>query len=202
MRTLLFIAIILMSAAACSSKQDQTTEKREVAYSTEELAVYREDGLQMALATKKVLGQNLQAAIKAKGTDHALDFCNIQAIPLTDSVSTAMDAIISRVSDQPRNPDNRANEEEVTIIETIRQTLADGGQPKPQMVTQGDKVIGYYPIITNELCLQCHGSESAEVKATTMAKLKELYPEDEATGYGMGQIRGLFKVEMKGKTDH
>lgn len=200
MKHLLFIAGILVVFANCTEKKSKATITH--LYSAEELAIYREDGLQLALATKKVLGQNLQAAIKAEGTEHALDFCNVQAIPLTDSVSSAMNATISRVSDQPRNPGNRANEDEVTIIKTIRQTLADGGQPKPQMVTNGDKVIGYYPIITNELCLQCHGSESEEVKATTLAKLRELYPEDEATGYGMGQIRGLFKVEMKGKTEY
>ena len=47
--------------------------------------------------------------------------------------------------------------------------------------------------------MQCHGGENAEIKDATLAKIQALYPSDEATGYGIGQIRGLFKIEMDGK---
>ena len=197
MRKLLFIATLAFLVSSCNKNQSEAT--KEIQYTSEELATYREDGLKLAMATKATLGKNLQTAIKTEGTEHALDFCNIKAIPLTDSMSVELNASISRVSDQPRNPDNRANEKEEEIINSIKTKLANGEEPKPFMVTSGNKVIGYYPIITNELCMQCHGGENAEIKDATLAKIQALYPTDEATGYGIGQIRGLFKIEMDGK---
>ena len=42
-----------------------------------------------------------------------------------------------------------------------------------------------------KLCLGCHGKSIApEVKA----KLAELYPEDKATGFSEGDLRGAFVV--------
>ena len=74
---------------------------------------YADIGLEYALGTKKVLGKNLMVAIQKKGTLEALSFCNIQAIPLTDSMSIKFNASIKRVSDKNRNPNNKANTEEL-----------------------------------------------------------------------------------------
>ena len=198
MKKLIGISLLLFVFGNCTDKK----EPSESIYTEEELAIYREDGLKLAMATKAVLGTNLQTAIKTKGTEHALDFCNIKAIPLTDSVSTARKATISRVSDQPRNQDNQATKKETEIIASVKQTIKAGGQPKPTIIPSENKVIGYYPIITNELCMQCHGGENAEIKAETLAKIDELYPNDKATEYGIGEVRGLFKVIMSKKTEH
>ena len=46
-------------------------------------------------------------------------------------------------------------------------------------------------IPTGGLCLQCHGTAIAPKLAE---KLSELYPEDKATGYSEGEIRGAFVV--------
>ncbi len=49
-------------------------------------------------------------------------------------------------------------------------------------------------IPTKGLCLTCHGKTLAEpVKAT----LAELYPEDKATGFKVGDIRGAFSIIQK-----
>jgi|TARA_B110000240_G_scaffold47236_1_gene53538 hypothetical protein len=42
---------------------------------------------EIAVATKGVLGKNLLNAINTKGVAGAVDFCNTQAIPLTDSMA-------------------------------------------------------------------------------------------------------------------
>jgi len=44
---------------------------------------------------------------------------------------------------------------------------------------------------TQELCLNCHGTPD-KVSADVQAKLKELYPDDKATGYGLKQLRGAI----------
>ena len=46
-------------------------------------------------------------------------------------------------------------------------------------------------IPTGEVCLKCHGSE---MKPGIKAKLQELYPNDKATGFKLGDIRGAFTI--------
>jgi hypothetical protein len=46
-------------------------------------------------------------------------------------------------------------------------------------------------------CLQCHGQPGTDINEATMAQIKNLYPEDHATGYKLGDVRGLWKVTFK-----
>lgn len=50
--------------------------------------------------------------------------------------------------------------------------------------------------MTNGMCLQCHGTIGQEVSSETFTKIKELYPKDRATGYGLNELRGIWVVEM------
>ena len=43
------------------------------------------------------------------------------------------------------------------------------------------------------LCLNCHGVELAPDVA---GRIAELYPEDRATGFEAGELRGVFWVEF------
>jgi len=153
-------------------------------------------GKQLALATKAVLGQNLMKAISEKGPEGAVEFCNTRAIHLTDSMAAELNASIKRVSDQPRNPNNSASEHERTIIELYKSSMAEGNEIKPVLEGQNGKMVGYYPITTNAMCLKCHGTPNEQVNAPTLAKLSELYPNDQATGYAENELRGIWVVEM------
>jgi hypothetical protein len=70
------------------------------------------------MKTKQELGKNLMQAIQTKGTAGALEFCNIKALPITDSMSNVLNASIKRVSDLERNPKNKANKESTNPINT------------------------------------------------------------------------------------
>lgn len=156
---------------------------------------YMEQGLQYALATKAILGKNLLTAINEKGTAEALSFCNSKAIHLTDSMSQAQGVYIKRVSDQERNPSNKANEQELAYINASKASIKLGEQASPLVVDSANKVLGYYPIMTNAMCLQCHGMKNKDIKEATLAKLEALYPEDKATGYGSDELRGIWVIE-------
>jgi Protein of unknown function (DUF3365) len=58
---------------------------------------------------------------------------------------------------------------------------------------------GYYPILTNAMCLQCHGKPNVDISITTLDKIHALYPDDRATGYVVNELRGLWVVEMDKK---
>lgn len=154
-------------------------------------------GKTLAMQTKAQLGKNLMAAVQADGPEGAVEFCNTRAYPLTDSMATALNAKIKRVSDQPRNPSNRAKGEELNYIRTAKSLLANGMAIEPAITDLGETVLGYYPITTNTMCLKCHGQPEENINQATLDVIKALYPEDEATGYSENELRGIWVVEME-----
>lgn len=155
---------------------------------------YGERGLKYALSTKAVLGKNLMGTIHKKGTIAALEFCNIKAIPLTDSMAQVHNASIKRVTDKPRNPMNIANSMELEQIENFKAQLKNSNEIEPIVSEINDKVHVYYPIITNDMCLQCHGKPNQTMTNETLDKLSQLYPEDKALGYNINEIRGIWNI--------
>jgi hypothetical protein len=54
--------------------------------------------------------------------------------------------------------------------------------------------VGYVePITIQPPCLACHGTQ---LDAAVRQKLAELYPEDRATGFAPGELRGMFWVTV------
>lgn len=157
---------------------------------------YLKKGMNIALAAKAVLGKNLLSAIQAEGTTHALAFCNERAIPLTDSMALDLSARIKRVSDQNRNPDNSANDLELAYIHQAKVEIQNNGTALPQLQEIENQMVGYYPIMTNNMCLQCHGKPSVDITAKTLGMIAEKYPEDKATGYSENELRGIWVITM------
>ncbi|MBU2940459.1 DUF3365 domain-containing protein [Lacinutrix sp. C3R15] len=155
---------------------------------------YGERGLKYALSTKAVLGKNLMGTIQKKGTLEALAFCNEKAYPLTDSMSVVHQATIKRVSDKPRNQNNKANNKELAYINSFKKDIKNNMEPKPIVDQLDNKVHVYYPITTNAMCLQCHGKPEQDITKPTLSKLTSLYPQDKATGYTINEVRGIWSI--------
>ncbi len=162
---------------------------------------YKKNGLMIAMQTKSALGSQLKKAKSEKGVNGAISFCNEQAIPITNGMSNKLNASIKRVSDRPRNPNNAASEAELVIINSLKQDMNQGQKPTPKVVEYTDKMVGYYPIVTNGMCLGCHGKPEKQIDSKTLAVIKDLYPQDKAIGYDANQLRGLFVVEMEKESD-
>jgi len=152
-------------------------------------------GLDYALSTKNVLGQNLMGSIQKKGVLEAVVFCNIKARPITDSIAIMHNAIIKRVSDKARNPKNKANSEELKYINLYKSQLAVNQEVKPTVIEKQDNIQFYYPITTNTMCLQCHGKET-NITPEVRTKLLKLYPNDLAYGYSENEVRGIWSIEF------
>ena len=157
---------------------------------------YLQRGLEAAQQAKGALGGNLVRAIESGGPEGAVAFCNTRAAPIAEEVSATLGVAVTRVSDRPRNPVNAAGEEALAVIADFKAALASGGQPRPQLREHGSTIVGYYPIVTNGMCLQCHGVEGLDVSPATQRVIDSLYPDDRATGYGVNELRGLFVVSM------
>ena len=147
-----------------------------------------------ALQTKGVLGKNLMNAINKQGTEKAIEFCSTKAIVIIDSMGVALNATIKRVSDKPRNPHNLANEDEIAFINKLKEKISKSEKLTSKITESNGKTIGYFPIETNAMCLQCHGSKNSDIKSKVLKKIVQLYPKDQANGYKENQIRGIFVV--------
>lgn len=197
MKYVLF-SLLASSLLIASCGQENTSSVTEVETPIEEIDTidYLKEGQQIATQSQMVLGQNLMKAIKSRGTEYAVGFCSNEAIHLTDSMALELNAKVKRVSDKHRNPNNKANEEELAYIEQAKTILSEGKTIKPQLSEVGNKRIGYYPILTDKRCMQCHGMPESEISPTTLSKLSDLYPNDLAKGYAPEQLRGIWVVEM------
>ncbi len=201
-----YYMLIFACAVIVSCKNSETSELKEAEIefeetnkvSKEEITIepeksYADIGMEYAISTKAILGKNLIGTIQQKGTLAAVEFCNMAAYPLTDSMAVKHNAKIKRVSDKPRNPRNQANELELQHIAKFKEDFLLGVNPDPIVEETSNGVRFYYPIETNTMCLQCHGKS---VAPEVYKSIKALYPKDEAIGYIENEVRGIWSISF------
>ncbi len=152
-------------------------------------------GRKIAGAAKVALKKELRKAIKEGGLEHAVEFCYTRAMEITDSISLAEQVIIKRLARKNRNPLNETNEDESNIFKGYVLNYIGGANLK-SMVSWDDlgRPVYFNPIMTEAACLNCHGTVGQEVNPEIAAKIAELYPEDKATGFKLGDIRGMWSI--------
>ena len=166
-------------------------------FAEDKAMTFEERGSMLVNSTRNHLVKHLMEAITSQGTVGAVEYCNIHAMALTDSVASVSHAVIRRVSDQPRNPANMADSTELAYILEQKAAMADGKAAQPKIFVNEGKMTGYYPILTANMCLQCHGVPGGDIASATAARIDSLYPQDKAKGYAENQVRGLFVVRMQ-----
>lgn len=139
----------------------------------------------------------LKTALRAGGPLNALSVCHTKAAPISSQVSKQVGFSVKRTSLKPRNSNNAPDDWERAVLEKFEQRKAQGENPKQlefvEMVeNNGQRQVRYMKAIpTRGVCLRCHGSEIAP---KVMNKLQELYPNDKATGFKVGDLRGAFSI--------
>jgi hypothetical protein len=149
-------------------------------------------GAELLMPFKKDLQQALKSGL-AEGPAEAIQVCRVKAPGIADALS--VDGVrMGRSSHKLRNPDNTAPEWVSPIMQAY---LDEPSSRKPRAVALPDNRWGYVePIVVQPLCLTCHGSELAPEVA---GQISELYPEDRATGFEAGDLRGVFWLEFPGE---
>ncbi|MCC5937762.1 MAG: DUF3365 domain-containing protein [Lunatimonas sp.] len=159
-------------------------------------------GDQISGEAQKSLVETLQKAISEKGTSGAVEFCHAEALPITQEVADKHQVAVKRVSLKNRNPANAPNEMETNLLEAYAYNVEQGleNQPNIQKVDNGEVLLYTKAIvIPGGICLQCHGDPNAEIEAATLAKINEKYPQDKATGYKAGELRGMWSISIPRK---
>lgn len=148
--------------------------------------------------TKDLMGKLLDE-LSDGGPGEALRVCSEVAREIAATHST--DGItVRRVSRRVRNPADRPDAFEAERLERLA-ALHDRGE-LPREVTEvvadesGNRALRYLrPITVKPLCLQCHGDPEGFTPEVRRI-LAERYPDDEATGYAAGDLRGAVSVSV------
>lgn len=162
--------------------------------SVEEQATLK--GNQISTALLQKLGGELKSQMQTSGPIGALHFCSQNALTLTEQIAKESKTSIKRISINNRNPVNQGNKDEIALLNEWDKLLKKG-QPLPEqkLVKVSNSTIMYYKpiVINNEACLKCHGNVEGELAKA----IHTTYPEDKATGYKMGDLRGMIAVTIK-----
>lgn len=145
----------------------------------------------------QTLKKELQAAMQEGGPVNAVSVCNLTAPAIASTYSARNGWDVGRTSLKLRNPDNAPDAWERSVLEDFETRKLAGEDPARmefyEVVREnGVTELRYMKAIpTAGLCLACHGEQ---VDSITKARLETLYPEDQALGYQVGDIRGAFTI--------
>jgi Protein of unknown function (DUF3365) len=140
------------------------------------------------------LKPQLKQAMEAGGPVNAIDVCSEQAPIIADALSAESGWLVRRVSLNARNASRALPDswERAVLVEFDRRQ-ANGESPANIKYSEASNSSYRYMQAqgTQGLCLVCHGQQIApEVQQT----LDQYYPDDTATGYSLGQIRGAISL--------
>lgn len=170
----------------------------EQAASTDALAA---DARAISAKFAEKLKGELVGAMKVDGPVKAIEVCNVSA-PAIAADASANGWSVGRTSLKLRNPKSAPDAWEKRTLEEFdaaKSTGADVTKLERFEVVEKDGVRTFRfmkAIPVAEPCLACHGEA---IKEPVTARLKELYPDDLATGYKVGDIRGAFTLSFAQK---
>jgi hypothetical protein len=179
----LLFACITIFLFSCNSKK----------ISEETYVEFQKKGNEISGITQSVLLANVGQAMQKGGAVYAVEFCNLQATSIVDSLNQANNCVISRISDKNRNPGNSL----LTSTDKSLWEIFAKGNVSDTIVEEQNMLVFYKPIKTGlPACLKCHGQPGSDIEPAAFDKIQQLYPADLATGYELNDFRGLWKIEF------
>ena len=142
------------------------------------------------------LKASLVAAMSSAGPVAAIEVCRDRAPAIAAEVSAGHGLTVSRVTDRARNPNNAASTWQAEVLaEWATQQAAgvDLAQVEYFAATPAGGFRYMKPIVVQSVCLACHGGTVSPEVGDALARS---YPDDLATGYAAGDLRGAFVAQQ------
>jgi len=147
------------------------------------------------------LGQKLKSTMSAEGPEAAVSVCKEASPSIAKTLSAKHGAQMTRVGTRVRNPAmGTPNAWQKDALMQFESRLAQGEAPatmeywKVVNIDDGKRELHYAKaIMVQAICLSCHGAAS-EIPASLSEKIRIEYPQDQATGYSVGKLRGAVVV--------
>ncbi len=140
----------------------------------------------------------LKTAMTEGGPPAAVTVCHDRAPAIAESLSAQSGWSVGRTSLKTRNTAlNSPDAWEARILDQFEQRAAAGEPVAPMRYAEVVDVDGQptyrfmKAIPTASVCLACHGTDIAPEVAEAIDKA---YPDDQARGYALGDIRGAFSL--------
>jgi hypothetical protein len=137
----------------------------------------------------KRLSGRLMTAMSEGGPAAAIEVCQVEAKSMAIEVGNETNVKIGRTGVRLRNTSNQPPSwaQKLVVDKTDTPVFAR---------LSNEHAVALLPIKLQAQCLMCHGpSESLAPDITE--KLATLYPQDQATGFSEGELRGWFWVESR-----
>ncbi|TWU33033.1 Tll0287-like domain-containing protein [Novipirellula artificiosorum] len=151
----------------------------------------------IAMAAKEDLYQQLSGrlmqAMTATGPAAAINVCSKEAPKIAETVSQSHGVRIGRTSAKLRNPENAPDPWVAELIHYDSEMPIEA-EPKFEELADGGLHV-VLPIRLQATCLMCHGPAD-QISDDVKAQLETLYPDDQATGFNEGDLRGWFWIEV------
>lgn len=170
--------------------------------SNETQARYQDESRKTAMEFRQTLTAIQKSQLETVGAENAIPVCKQVAPALAESYSKG-GQVLKRVSLKARNQAlGTPDAWEKTALESFDQAQREGKPiDKLETSTVSKDADGRWfrymkAIPTQPQCLQCHG-KPADISSGMKAKLATEYPNDKATGYSVGEIRGAISIKRK-----
>jgi hypothetical protein len=166
-------------------------------------AAHTADPEPWVVESRRVAGQlgsqlagELSGALESSPVE-AIRICRERAPLIAAGLGREAGASVGRTALKLRNPDNAPQDWQRSVLESFAGRIAAGASPASleftDTVDSGGTVERRWmkPIMTAPMCLACHGQTLPPGVAEALARE---YPQDGATGFAAGQLRGAFYV--------
>jgi len=151
---------------------------------------------ELATTVRGVLVKELQRG----GYEGALGACSETAQRVTEDWRERTGNDARRVSLRNRNPANAPDVFEREVLEELERLKREGqatGERHAVLEEAGRPVLRYMkPLVAAPVCLNCHGA-AEDLAPQIRELLAKRYPDDRATGYKKGDIRGAISVKVR-----
>lgn len=184
--------LIIILASILSACADQSVKSE----------AYLEDSRKTAQSFMTKLGGTLKQQIETGGVESAIPVCQ-QIAPAIAVEFSNQEKVVKRVSTKPRNmsqgtPDQWEQQALQAFDAAIKADPSATNIEKSEIVKEAD---GHYyryakAIRVQPLCLNCHGQDK-DIQPGVRAVLAQYYPNDVATGYQLGDLRGAVSIKQK-----
>jgi hypothetical protein len=141
----------------------------------------------------------LTQAMSVSGPAGAIGVCNEKAPQIATKISGDMSVDIGRTALRLRNPANAPDAWEKDRLAVFAAELAAGRPPAGmegyavEQTPDGWRLRWMRPIVLQPMCASCHG---ADIDSGMREVIGALYPQDQATGFSPGELRGAFTATV------
>jgi hypothetical protein len=157
--------------------------------------------LQPAIARAQAAARMLQSSLQNRlvellpkaGPADAVNVCRREAYAVAADIGMQQGLSMGRTSHRLRNPNNAPRPWAAAVVSAhAQEKYADATTYAADL---GSQVGVLVPIAMGEACSLCHGTKSW-IPDDVSAILKQSYPDDQATGFATGDIRGWVWAEV------